>query len=186
MKRSIETQNLIIDSANELFYRQGYHHTGFGDIERVTGLSRGNITYHFKTKKNILQEIVSRRLQRITKNLKGYDNEAGGTKEAIIKLCEGILSNSKEIKEYGCPMGTLISEMAKNDEEIHKFTVVMFQTYLDWLETKFIALDCDEKTSKQRAKSLLARLQGIALMAHALGDEGFLIDEINKIRNEFS
>jgi AcrR family transcriptional regulator len=185
MNKSLDTKNHILDSANELFYQQGYHHTGFGDIEKKTGLSRGNITYHFKNKKNILQEIVVRRLQQIKSSLAKYDHEAKDPKDAIVKLCEDVLLHSSEIKKYGCPMGTLISEMAKNDEDIHEITIVMFQTYIDWLEIKFIELGNKKSLTKEMARSLLARLQGVALMAHALGDARFFKKEIEKIKNKY-
>ncbi|WP_415398527.1 TetR/AcrR family transcriptional regulator [Sulfurimonas sp. CS5] len=48
----------MLDAYNELFYKNGYASTSFSDIENITGLSKGNITYHFKNKQSILEGII--------------------------------------------------------------------------------------------------------------------------------
>lgn len=67
MKQGEQTQLKIIKSASKLFYRRGFHQTAFSDIVDDTGLSKGNITYHFKSKEAILKGVFDRRLEN-TKN----------------------------------------------------------------------------------------------------------------------
>ena len=56
------TRQRIIDAADDLFYRQGFEHTSFADIAASVGLSRGNFYYHFKTKDDILDAVIVKRL----------------------------------------------------------------------------------------------------------------------------
>ena len=45
-----------------LFYQHGFDHTSFADIAGKVGISRGNFYYHFKTKDEILDAVINRRL----------------------------------------------------------------------------------------------------------------------------
>lgn len=57
---SQETRELIIGSAISLFLEKGYSHTTLEDIVRRVGLTRGAFYWNFKTKKDILDEVVDR------------------------------------------------------------------------------------------------------------------------------
>ena len=186
MNKSIETKKYIIDSANELFYINGYNCTGFGAIEEKTGLSRGNITYHFKNKKNIIQEIVNLRLERINKTFHECDKNSKNSKESIVKLCKKILENSNDLLKYGCPMGSIVSESAKNNKNIHKITIVMFEAFINWLEKKFIEMGTNKSQANIKAKRLLAQIQGVIMVAHTLDDSYFLKKEFKRLIKEFS
>lgn len=57
---SEETRELIIDSATQLFIEKGYSRTTLEDIVKRVGLTRGAFYWNFKTKKDILIEILHR------------------------------------------------------------------------------------------------------------------------------
>lgn len=56
-----ETVNLILDVSLELFLKKGYEHTTIQDIiDHLGGLSKGAIYHHFKSKEEILDEVLNR------------------------------------------------------------------------------------------------------------------------------
>ena len=57
---SQETRELIIGSAISLFIEKGYSHTTLEDIVRRVGLTRGAFYWNFKSKKDILDEVIDR------------------------------------------------------------------------------------------------------------------------------
>jgi len=58
------TRERIVDKADQLFYEQGFEHTSFTQIAEALGISRGNFYYHFKTKDEILDAVISHRIVR--------------------------------------------------------------------------------------------------------------------------
>jgi AcrR family transcriptional regulator len=50
----------IIDTAAELFAKQGYAATGIAEILEVTGMARGALYYYIESKENLLVEIQDR------------------------------------------------------------------------------------------------------------------------------
>lgn len=54
------TRELIIDTAERLFARDGFHATSLRDIAKDAGIHVGSISYHFASKEGLLLEIYRR------------------------------------------------------------------------------------------------------------------------------
>lgn len=183
MKQGESTRLHIINVANELFYQQGYSSTSFSDIVDRTGLSKGNITYHFKNKKTILEAIVNKRIADIYKLLKGWDEESNKPEKRLIRFCEMLINEQDNLKDYGCPMGTLTGEFSKNAPELYEITLPMFQCFRDWLNKQYMLLGYSSIDADEKAMELLSRVQGISVITHVFKDKKFLNREIEKLKN---
>lgn len=58
-KKSHQTKEIILAASRKLFYEKGYINTYYEDISNETGLSPGNIHYHFKSKRYIASIIYN-------------------------------------------------------------------------------------------------------------------------------
>lgn len=56
MKR--DTRQAILDTAKTLFSQRGYNDVSIGEIAGALGISKGNLTYHFKKKEEIMEAIL--------------------------------------------------------------------------------------------------------------------------------
>jgi len=57
------TRERILDAAEELFARDGYHRTSLRAITGRAGVNVASVNYHFGSKKGLLEELIKRRLQ---------------------------------------------------------------------------------------------------------------------------
>lgn len=57
MKR--DTRQAILDTAKTLFSQRGYNDVSIGEIAKALGISKGNLTYHFKKKEEIMEAILT-------------------------------------------------------------------------------------------------------------------------------
>ena len=57
MKR--DTRRAILDMAKTLFSQQGYNAVSIGEIAGALGISKGNVTYHFKRKEDIMEALLA-------------------------------------------------------------------------------------------------------------------------------
>lgn len=55
----------ILDTAETLFYAKGYHETAISDIVKAIGVAQGTFYYYFKSKEEILEALISRRMQQV-------------------------------------------------------------------------------------------------------------------------
>jgi AcrR family transcriptional regulator len=56
--RMSETRQRILDTARILFNDRGLHRVGVREIARAVGISPGNLSYHFKTKDDLVSALV--------------------------------------------------------------------------------------------------------------------------------
>ena len=58
MRDGKPTKNRLLIEAFKLFAHKPYDRVTFADLEEVTGLSRGAILYHIKTKENLFLKLI--------------------------------------------------------------------------------------------------------------------------------
>ena len=180
MSGSETTRAQIVAAADELFYRVGYGQTSFTDIAEAVGISRGNFYYYFKTKDEILDAVIDRRLETTRAMLAGWE-EAGQTPaERIRCFIDILIANRTKIKRYGCPIGTLSSELAKLNHDARGAANGLFTLFRRWLKRQFEAAG-QGKNADALALHLLARSQGVATLANAFRDERFIRAEVQQL-----
>lgn len=174
------TRDQIIEAADRLFYRQGYERTSFADVAGAVGISRGNFYHHFKTKDDILDAVISRRLEGTRAMLDGWES-TGDTASDRIKSFIGILVvNRADIKRYGCPVGTLCNELAKLGHPAQASAAELFGLFRAWLVRRFSEIG-HTADADALAMHLLGRSQGVATLASAVGDERFIGREVEEL-----
>ena len=178
--RGTTTRDQIIEAADQLFYRQGYEYTSFSDIADAVQISRGNFYYHFKSKDEILEAVISVRLTNTRKMLQQWENEGIQPEDRIRSFIHILITNKTNIKLYGCPVGTLCTELAKLNHASQEDANRLFTLFRTWLRKQFRLLgrkaDADEL-----ALHLLARSQGVATLANAFHDEKFIKREVKQM-----
>ncbi len=175
-----KTRTKIIDAADQLFYEHGYEGTSFADIADAVQISRGNFYYHFKSKDQILDAVISKRLADREAMLKSWEGDGKSPKQCICDFIDILTVNRAQIKRHGCPIGTLTSELAKLDHPAQADAKKLFALFRIWLRHQFQALG-RKKDADVLAMHLLARSQGVATLYNAFKDDGFVKQEIARM-----
>ena len=172
-KKSERTRQRIVEAANRLFYHKGYNQTSFSDVVEAAGVPRGNIYYYFKTKDEILESAIRYRMERIAQMLETWSGTYRTPIERLHRFID-ILSNSSDaIMRYGCPMGTLNTELGKDQGELQEQAENLFKIFESWLSDQFAELGYAGR-ARELALRLMAFGQGINVMAHVHSDPAFL------------
>ena len=174
------TRNTIIEAADQLFYSQGFEATSFADIAAAVRISRGNFYYHFKSKDEILTAVIDHRHARTERMLADWQAEGEDPVARIKCFIRILIRNQTKIMAYGCPVGTLATELAKLDHPSREEASRLFTLFRDWLRKQFIALGLAADADGM-AMHLLARSQGVATLANAFKDERFVEAEVDQM-----
>lgn len=174
------TRDQIVEAADRLFYRQGYEHTSFADIADLVQISRGNFYHHFRTKDDILDAVVQARLAETRSMLERWEIEGRTPADRIHSFIEILIANRADIKRYGCPVGTLCSELAKLGHPSQDEAAQLFTLFRAWLGRQFALLG-READADDLAMHLLARSQGVATLATAFHDDKFIRREVEEM-----
>ena len=173
-------RQLIIDSANQLFYQKGYNQTSFSEIADAAGMPRGNFYYYFKSKDEILDAVITDRIERMRQRLAEWDKEYSTPLEKLHRFIDILLNSEQDAMRYGCPMGSLSVELGKTQLEQQARVKDMFDIFLEWGTSQFKALGT--KQPRTQALHLLASMQGTLLVANTYSDVSFLRQEAAQLK----
>lgn len=171
----------IIECARQLFYEHGYDGTSFSDIVEASGFVRGNINHYFRTKDDILKAVIERHLTDYRALLSQWEKENADPKVRLLAFVEMITGRKSDLVKYGCPIGTLNSELAKDRHDLQQAARALFDLFRDWLEDRFRELGKTEEANAL-ALHLLGRAQGVALISQVYRDTKLLQQETSKLR----
>lgn len=178
--REKPTSEHIVEAADQLFYKNGFAHTSFAAIADSVQISRGNFYYHFKTKDDILCAVIDLRQENTQKMLAQWELDSEDPIERIRSFINLLVVNQALIMQFGCPVGTLCTELAKLSHASRKQAAGLFTLFGNWLTRQFKALGLGTEASVL-AMHLLARSQGVATMANAFGDKRFVAREVRQL-----
>ena len=174
---SKRTRDQIIEAADELFYRQGYQRTSFSDVASIVQISRGNFYHHFRSKDEILDAVIKVRIAKTKEMLEMWEKDGESPADRIRSFIGILTANQDKIQRYGCPVGTLCTELAKLNHASHAEANALFTLFRTWLCRQFMLLGRTEDAD-ELAMHLLARSQGVATLANAFHDKGFIHKEV--------
>ena len=174
------TRDRIIEAADDLFYRQGFEHTSFANIADQVKISRGNFYHHFKTKDEILNAVIDLRLANSQELLDQWGIAGESPEDRIRSFIHILIMHQAEIVRFGCPLGTLSTELAKLNHASQAEANELFTLFRSWLREQFVLLD-RSADADALAMHLLARSQGVATLASAFRDEDFIMREVEQM-----
>lgn len=174
------TRQQIVAAADDLFYRQGFEHTSFADIAKIVNISRGNFYHHFKTKDDILDAVIQARLDRTQRMLSDWEQAGATPQDRIKSYIKILLTNWSLIKDYGCPVGTLCSELAKLNHASREEANKIFTLFRVWLKRQFSLLG-HGRDADELAMHVLSWSQGVATLGNAFDDYKYVKKEVNKM-----
>ena len=172
----------IVAAADQLFYQQGYENTSFSDIANEVNISRGNFYYHFKSKDDILNAVIDKRLGDIENTLHEWEKNSPDPKNRILSYINMLHQNKESITKHGCPVGVMCTELNKLNHLMHSDVSRLHLLFKNWLSKQFKELG-HKKDAQNLAMHLLSRAQGIASITSAFEDKSFLKREIKTLTN---
>ncbi|MBL9174825.1 MAG: TetR/AcrR family transcriptional regulator [Verrucomicrobiales bacterium] len=176
------TRDQIVEAADRLIYEKGFEYMAFADLANAVGISRGNVSFHFKTRDEILSAVIELRFGRTRRMLEQWETEGIDARERIRSYIRIPLTNRTQVLRYGCPVGTLCTELAKLGHDDLVQASRIFGLFREWLGRQFTDLGLAGH-SDALAMQVLAWSQGVATLASAFHDEPFVRAEVRRMED---
>ena len=120
MKKSLSPRERIMNTASDLFYRQGYHQTGINQIIEEADVAKATFYSNFKSKEDLCVEYLREKDRieiQVTKNL---IDDIKDPYEKYVKLIEGFVDWMKETNYRGCGFNNMVIEVTEPSNPIRK------------------------------------------------------------------
>jgi len=113
-----EIKDHIIQTASELFYRNGYNSTGINEIIKESGIAKATLYNHFKSKEELCISYLKYMNENFLIKIKDYCFSKTETKSRVLLIFD-FLEEFFDDKEFnGCWCIKTIAELPKNDRKI--------------------------------------------------------------------
>ena len=159
--RPPDRRERILDVAERMARRGGYHGFSFRDVAAAVGVKSASIHHHFPTKADLAAELASRYSARFIAGL-GEPGEVG----AIDRLVAGYRSAIREDDQM-CLCGLFGAEIDILPEAVGGKVKGFYRASIEWTTRALHGGDAEG-----RAEMLVAGLAGALLTARSLGDPG--------------
>ena len=174
-RRGQASRRRIVDAAVDLMFLHGVRATGLDEILAAANVGKGQFYHYFADKDALVRAVVARQAERILENHR-LILEHLTSWEAIATWFAGIV----HVQEQGgcvggCPLGSLASELADQDETVRTDLVATFDRWEGYLARGLermraqgaLRSDADPAVL---ASATMASLQGGLLLAQTRKD----------------
>lgn len=176
-EKTEQLKQQVIEAADQLFYKKGYNLTSFSDIAAVSKIPRGNLNYYFKTKDEVLIAVIEYRVNEMKLMLEGWEKEFKTPIERLQRYVNIIPNVKNEVIKYGCPMGSLNSELGKVQRDLQMISKKQFSVFEHWIKKQFQKMGWGKK-SDELAMHLMVLTQGLATMTYIHQDTRLIKKEL--------
>jgi AcrR family transcriptional regulator len=169
----------LVAAAVELLHQQGIERTTLADIAKAADVPAGNVYYYFKTKNEIIAAVIDAHVQQTRATLASIESHHRSPKSRLKNLVSEFVSQREIIVHYGCPYGSLCSELDKRVDESGAAGAELMRVPIEWAEKQFRLLGRDD--AHDLAVNLLATYEGSALLANTLRDPDILSRQARRL-----
>jgi len=158
----------LVEAARATIYENGVRRTTLAMIAERAKVPLGNVYYYFRTKDALIEAVVEARFQEIDETLASLEERHGSPTDQVVAFVAWSSEGAAEKARLGCPIGTLVQELQKEQGPVAERARTLFHVQRDWLAER--AGD----GGRSFAEALLSALGGATSLAHALGDPRIL------------
>jgi len=162
----------LIAAATQLVHQQGIERTTLADIAKAADVPAGNVYYYFKTKDDVIAAVIGAHAQQIKTTLALIDARHRSPKSRLKAFVREFTAQSEMVAQYGCPLGSLCSELDKRVTESSLPAAELMRLPIEWAEGQFRSLGRPD--ARDLAFDLLAAYEGSALLANTMHDPDVL------------
>ncbi|GHI01968.1 TetR family transcriptional regulator [Streptomyces cellostaticus] len=154
--------------------------TTLADVARAGDVPLGNVYYYFKTKDQLVEAAVDAHCDQLTTLTARLDAvpDAAARLKALIA---GWVEQRETAARFGCPFGTLATELDKRDDGLDQAAAKVMRTLLDWVERQFTELGRPD--ARALAVELVAAYQGMSVLTNTLREPGLMADQGNRLQS---
>ena len=116
--RTSSVRSKIIETASQLFYKQGYMATGINQIITEAGVAKATLYLHFHTKEDLLVEYLKIMSDQTDASLKAEADKFDTPKEKVLALFDFLAMLSSQAAFCGCGFLNIISELPSDSGRI--------------------------------------------------------------------
>jgi AcrR family transcriptional regulator len=170
----------LVESASYLFYAHGSSNTSLADIAKHAAIPIGNVYYYFKTKEELALAVILKRKEQFAAIYHALNDNIDDPRQRLSEVLRYFDTLKADYAKFGCPVAKIIADGDVEKDTIAKTAAQIFSDFIAWAHIHFTQLG-HAQDAKRLAISLMAGIQGAAIMAKATADPQTMSDELARL-----
>ncbi|MEH0936348.1 TetR family transcriptional regulator C-terminal domain-containing protein [Micromonospora psammae] len=180
MGRTSDARNKILEAAATLLERRGYSALGVAEICATAGVPKGSFYYFFESKQALALTVID---EHWANQRRRWVELLGDDRDPLRRLRD-LFEATEEVQRAGqreaglvagCLFGNLALELSNQAEEIRSRLQEIFEAQIDLIEQVIVeakerGLAGPSVDTREAARSMVAQIEGRALLAKLLND----------------
>ncbi len=164
-----DTRSRILQAAQRLFRKRGYHATGLNDILELAQAPKGSMYHHFPAGKEEIGVCV---IENITAGLLGlFGQQPERTAEAMIaEAGEQLVVVAEKTRFEICALYSAFVAERKVSPQLGQAVSKAYGQMLDALQARMVQDGINKRAAKEKSQMVVALLEGGSLLAQARQD----------------
>ena len=159
----------LVDTALELFYREGFHATGIDRILETAGVARMTLYNHFKSKDELIVAVLRRRDEKFRNwFMRTVERLASKPEDRLLAIYDALNEWFSNKDFCGCMFINASAEFGNSGDPIHMVSAEHKQLVRRYLGE--LVKDVDAGEAESLADELMLLMEGAIVMAHVAGD----------------
>src|SRR5260370_26942995 len=121
----------LIETATKLAYGRGLRETSLADSAESARVPVGNVYYYFKTKEELAEAVVERRLEEFRAARAEWDL-LSSPKERLLAFVDTIHGNREQLARGGCPLGGRLTDVQRGGRGLGAESPCLLQGAAAW------------------------------------------------------
>lgn len=156
----------LLNTAQALFSREGYHATGIDRILAESGVAKMTLYKHFRSKDELILAVLDARQQAVLQRLAEL-RQSVPPRQALLASFDGLHRWIHEADFCGCSFINAAAEFQSREHPIHRQAATFKLAFAEHFRTLLLALGVVEADALSNQLQFL--LEGALSMAHLQG-----------------
>lgn len=151
----------IVDTAEKLFYQQGYNNTGINQIIEESGIAKASLYKHFESKTDLLVAYLERFHERWFERLSARVNQVTDPKDKLLAIFDHHCERQQLRAFGGCPFIKANEEAGMSDPRVLAEIQQTKQHFKDFIQ-ELVAVSGHKKllTDKELVEIIFLMTEG--------------------------
>lgn len=170
----------LATAAATVLHEQGIEKTTLADIAHAADVPVGNVYYYYKTKDELIEAAIGTHGDALGALLAHLD-ELPTPHQRLEALIGGWVDQRDLTARYGCPTGTLASELDKRADGLDQKLAEHMRRLVDWTEQQFREMG-HQNDARELGVALIAAYQGVSLLTNSFREPELMATEGRRLQ----
>lgn len=171
--RSSSRRDQLLETATELFYRNGCHTTGIDRVLAEAGVAKMTLYKHFKSKDNLVLAACERFHEKVREEFEEAVNDEGLSARQRLEAIFDFMDDWANREQFwGCPSINLAVQYPEHDHPIHQAAAGHKQFRIDYVTE--LAREAGLAEPEELARKLVLLIEGVTVMVQVTGDQSLV------------